>query len=82
MTTGFSIFVALVALLLLAVYRLRVRSRRMRDEFHVDDAAIDRILAHGTLSTADDEPLDESEIARAEREFWEESWEEPDEYGR
>lgn len=49
----------------------------------VDDDAVRRILEDGTLSTGDDdEPLDLEEAARAEEEFWAESWDEPEEYPR
>lgn len=49
----------------------------------VDDDAIRRILEEGTLSTGDDdEPLDLEAAARAEEEFWAESWDEPEEYPR
>ena len=51
----------------------------------VDDDALRRILEHGTLSTGgedDDEPLDLKKAARAEEEFWDESWDEPEEYSR
>lgn len=53
----------------------------------VDDDALRRILEHGTLSTGggedeDDEPLDPRKAARAEEEFWAESWDEPEEYSR
>jgi hypothetical protein len=79
--TGWAV---LTILLLVAGLRrlLHRRARRRRSGPVVDDDAIARIIAHGTLVTADDEPLDEDEIARAEAEFWEESWEDPDEYAR
>lgn len=49
----------------------------------VDDDAVRRILEEGTLSLdEDDEPLDLEEAARAEEEFWAESWDEPEEYPR
>lgn len=71
-----------VLVLLVGIARLLTRRRRRPRGPIVDDAAIERILAHGTLVTADDEPLDDDEIARAEAEFWEESWDEPDDYVR
>ena len=47
----------------------------------VDDEALRRILEEGTLSVAgDEEPLDMDEAARAEEEFFDESWDEPEEY--
>jgi hypothetical protein len=49
----------------------------------VDDDAVRSILEAGRLSTAgedgDDEPLDMEEAARAEEEFFAESWDEPEE---
>jgi len=48
----------------------------------VDDEALRRILEEGTLGTDEDEPLDLDEAARAEEEFWAESWDEPEEYSR
>src|SRR5688500_4880774 len=47
----------------------------------VDDDAIRQILERGTLSTGP-EALDLGEIARAEEDFWAESWDEPEEYPR
>ena len=64
-------------------YRSRLRSARGSGELpRVDDDAIRRILEQGTLSSREDEPLDIREAARAEEEFWRDSWEEPEEYGR
>jgi hypothetical protein len=49
----------------------------------VDDEAVRRILDSGRLPAAeddgDDEPLDMEEAARAEEEFFAESWDEPEE---
>lgn len=46
----------------------------------VDDAAIRGILAEGRISAPEqDDPLDPDEIARAEQEFWDEPWDEPEE---
>ena len=82
--TYLSISLVFAALLVLAIGKRLVdrRSRSGESEFRVDDEAMDRILRHGTLSTPEEEPLDEAEIARAEQEFWEESWDEPEEYDR
>lgn len=46
----------------------------------VDDDALRRILETGTLEADDDEPLDPRAAARAEEEFWSESWDEPEEH--
>lgn len=46
----------------------------------VDDDAVRRILHSGSLRVGDDdEPLDMDEAARAEEEFFGETWDEPDE---
>ena len=82
--TYLSISLVFAALLVLAIGRrlLERRENPSESDFRVDDDAMDRILRHGTLTTPDEEPLDEAEIARAEQEFWEETWEEPEEYDR
>lgn len=82
----FWIFLAVLAALAGLRYLRRLRSARSAlGPPRVDDDALRRILATGTLSTGgddDDEPLDLEKAARAEEEFWEESWDEPDEYPR
>lgn len=61
-------------------YRSRLRSAHGPDgPPRVDDEALRRILEEGTL-VEEDEPLDPEEVARAEEEFWDDSWEEPEEY--
>lgn len=60
----------------------RTRAGRGRGTPRVDDAALRRILETGTLPGEDDDRLDLDEAARAEREFWDEGWDEPEEYGR
>lgn len=82
------IFLALLAGAAGLRYLARLRSAtRPGAPPRVDDDALRRILEHGTLSTGgdeddDDEPLDPREAARAEEEFWAESWDEPEEYSR
>ena len=76
------IWIALGLLMLFAGLRWLWNRHGRRRGAVVDDEAIAHILANGTLVTDDDEPLDEAEIARAEEEFWEQSWDEPDEYSR
>jgi hypothetical protein len=63
-------------------YRARVRAARAAGAPPaLDDDAIRRIMEEGTLSVGEeDEPLDLEEAARAEEEFWDESWDEPEEY--
>ena len=77
---------ALLAFLVLAagaryLYRLRA-ARRPRRAPRVDDDALRRIIETGTLAAADDDRLDMDEAARAEEEFWSETWDEPEEYDR
>ena len=82
------IFLALLAGAAGLRYLARLRSAtRPGAPPRVDDDALRRILEHGTLSTGgedddDDEPLDPRKAARAEEEFWAESWDEPEEYSR
>lgn len=66
-------------------YRSRLRApRRPGPPPRVDDDALRRILREGTLPAdeEDEEPLDLEEAARAEEEFWNDSWDEPEEYPR
>lgn len=79
----------LAVLVLVAGIRHLLRMRATRGAPRVDDAAIERILQTGSLRIRDDdddddddEPLDVDEAARAEEEFWSESWDEPEEYPR
>jgi len=78
------LWVALAILLLIAGIRAIVRTRAVRRRSGtVDDDAVRRILEDGSLDVDDeDEPLDLDEAARAEDEFWSETWDEPDEFGR
>lgn len=72
----------LVALVAVSGLRLRRRIRRRLDRSVpvVDDGAIQQILERGTLGTDGDPPLDQREIDDAERRFWSERWDEPDEW--
>jgi hypothetical protein len=63
--------------------RLRSRLRAGRGGGgppRVDDEALRRILREGRLDSGEDEPLDMREAARAEDEFWNQPWDEPEEY--
>ena len=77
---------SLLALLVILAglrYGLRRRTQRRSGGVpRVDDAALGRILQTGSLpgDDDDDEPLDPEAAARAEEEFWQESWDEPEEY--
>ena len=63
-------------------YRQRLHAgRRPRAEPSIDDDAIRHIIGTGQLPRKRDEGrLDMKAAERAEREFWAESWDEPDEY--
>jgi hypothetical protein len=76
---------ALIAVLVAAAgMRHRARIAHVEDAPEglprVDDDAIRRILREGSLRSPDDEPVDMEEAARAEEEFFDESWDEPEEY--
>ena len=81
------VWILLAVLVAIAALRFRRRmaARRARASGPiVDDDAIRRILDEGALDIddEDEEPLDLDEIAREEEEFWNESWDEPEEDGR
>lgn len=85
MNASFWFWVLLAVLVAVAAVRRASAARelRRREGRAVDDAAVQRIIDEGRVHFAgDDEPLDEGEIARAEEEFWDASWDEPEEYGR
>ena len=78
------LWIALTALVVIGGlrYLFRVRARDRTRGPRVDDAALRRILETGVLPGDDDEPLDMDEAARAEADFWSETWDEPEEYHR
>lgn len=72
---------SVVLLMLLAAAFVRLRARGAASGAGLDDVHVRRIVEHGTLSVEEDEPLDESEIERAEDAFWdEERWDEAEEW--
>lgn len=78
-------WIVLAVLVAIAAVRRAAATRelRRREGAGLDDAAVQRIVDEGRVHLAgDDEPLDQDEIARAEEEFWDASWDEPEEYGR
>jgi hypothetical protein len=80
---GFWILVACLASIACFRHWRRMHSARGAGGApHVDDEALRRILETGSLPGEDDEPLDMEAAARAEEEFWRESWDEPEEYSR
>lgn len=70
-----SILVVLAAVLI----RLRIHDPPGGSGTALDDDAIRRIEETGRLRTPEPEPLDQEAIDEAERRFWEEDWEEPEE---
>lgn len=77
------LWIALGALAGIAGLRHRMRLRAGRGGGgppRVDDEALRRILQEGRLHSEEDEPLDMREAARAEEEFWDQPWDEPEEY--
>ena len=80
--TWFPMVLAAIAAVAGVRYLVRLRSAHAREAPpRVDDDAVRQILERGRLSTGP-EPLDMGEIARAEEDFWAESWDEPEEYPR
>lgn len=77
-------WIALAVLLAIAGLRRWRAVRDLRqDGRRIDDDSIRRIVDQGQLHLPDhDAPLDEDEIARAEAEFWAESWDEPEDFTR
>ena len=81
-------FGALILVAGIGRYRQR-RAVARQPALVVDEAAIRQIIERGSLSTDEEEPLDEVAIRRAEEEFWaqsekklwDQSWEEPERYG-
>ena len=61
-------------------YRLRLHEAIGERSTPLNDDQIRRIEETGRLDLESDEPLDTEEIRRAEDEFWEESWDEPEEW--
>ncbi len=64
-----------------AWYSVRSRLRRsLRSQtVDVDDAAIAQILEEGVLVTDEDDPLDLEHIRQEEENFWQQTWDEPEE---
>ena len=78
------IFLSLLVAVAGLRYWARMRSARTTSRPpRVDDDALRQILATGSIrADEEDESLDMDAAARAEEEFWSESWDEPEEYGR
>lgn len=76
------ILLAVIVVIAGVRYRRRLAAFRRPNEFHsVDDAAIRQILQQGRLRTrGPGDPLDMTAAKEAEEEFWEQSWDEPEEY--
>jgi len=75
------IWAVLAVLIVIAGLRYRRRLRKMRGTPRIDDAAIQEIIQTGRLARTDhDAPIDMKAAARAEDEFWDESWDKPEEF--
>ena len=70
---------ALSAAVGIGAYRRR-RRQIEASRSRVDDEAIRTILATGSLTVDEDEPLDIATIDAEERRFWSETWDEPDDF--
>ncbi|MFO7260728.1 MAG: hypothetical protein DIU52_006215 [bacterium] len=71
-------FALLVAAAVVVHYRRRAASSE--PEPILTDEMIRQIEREGWLHLDDGEPLDLDEIRQQEEQFWEESWDEPDEW--
>lgn len=67
---------ALVVVVVGVAHRVRMRSRKGRGTLSEEE--IRRIEETGSIERPEEGPLDLDEIERAEDEFWEETWDEPD----
>lgn len=76
---AFGVLTALLALAGGLIYRSRLGRMGGRNESLTDDM-IRRIEEHGALDV-DDDALDMHHIRQEEERFFEETWDEPDEYG-
>lgn len=79
MTTIWSILGIVVALGWVA-YRLRLHEALGRRRTPLSDDQVRRIEETGSLELEPEDPLDMEEIEKAEDEFWEETWDEPEEW--
>lgn len=75
------VWVGLGILAAVAWYSVRSRLRRsLRSQsVEVNDEAIVQILEDGVLATDEDDPLDLEHIRQEEENFWERTWDEPEE---
>jgi len=71
------LFVAIALLVLIAGLVLR---RDRRRDGALSDAQIREIEATGLIDREDVEPLDVEEIRTEEDEFWEQTWDEPEDW--
>jgi hypothetical protein len=75
LSLGFALMLTVVVVL---HYRRRAASSA-QDSLLTDDM-IRQIEQQGRLDLEDEEPLDLDEIRELEEQFWEESWDEPEEW--
>ena len=76
MTSLFWIAIGLLAVVAGIAARRRLRVAAGDD---LTESMIRRIEGVGSLEFDPDEPLDHEEIREEEREFWEQTWDEPEE---
>ena len=76
MTTEVLLILGILALL--AGWRARQRVRAKQRQNLLTDDTLRDIETRGTVEI--DEPLDHEEIARQERRFFEETWDEPEDF--
>lgn len=74
-------WIVLGVLIVLAGVRYRQRLAATRGASQrLGDDDVRRIIDEGSFPREDDDSLDMDEARRAEEEFWDESWDEPEEY--
>lgn len=79
MTGGFLLVLALLAMAGGWLLRRRIGRAREGGRAHLSDEMIRRIEEEGRLHRPDNEPLDLDQIRREEEQFWDETWDEPEE---
>jgi uncharacterized membrane protein YccC len=62
------------------VLHYRRRAASAAEDSVLTDEMIRQIEQEGWIELEEDEPLDLNEIRELEEQFWEESWDEPDEW--
>lgn len=76
----FWVVLSVLVIVAAVLIRLRIHEPPGGRGSALDDDAIRRIEETGRLRTGEAEPLDQEAIDEAERRFWEEEWDEPEEF--